>query len=150
MNIFVTDADTRSCAMALDDKRCVKMVLETAQMLSTVAGGPYKPTHKNHPCTLWVGESVSNYIWTLGLLENLLLEYRYRYNKNHKCSQLLSGFRHIPRLGHKGPTPWANCSGFDLGCIHQSYRECLNFKWLNDKRDPRWTRRGAPSWSLVQ
>lgn len=35
MNIFATDVSPVACAKALDDKRVVKMVLETAQMLST-------------------------------------------------------------------------------------------------------------------
>lgn len=35
MNIFATDISPVACAKALNDKRVVKMVLETAQMLST-------------------------------------------------------------------------------------------------------------------
>lgn len=38
MNIFVVDEDPAICAEYLDDKRVVKMVLETAQMLSTALG----------------------------------------------------------------------------------------------------------------
>lgn len=150
MNIFVTDSSTLACARMLDDKRVVKMVLETAQMLSNAAGGPYKPTHAKHPCTVWVGAARGNYVWTLGLFQCLILEYKFRYNKVHKCAELLSTFRTIPRFDAGPATEWANCSGFELGSVFQSYRECMNYKWLNDVRDPRWTRRGPPSWSLVK
>lgn len=43
MNIFVVDTDPRKAAQSLCDKHVVKMVLETAQILSTISGGPYRP-----------------------------------------------------------------------------------------------------------
>ena len=70
MNIFVTHLDPVKCAQNLDDKRVIKMILESAQMLSTsinVSGGkgPYKTTHVNHPCSVWVRSSNANYYWLL-------------------------------------------------------------------------------------
>lgn len=60
MNIFALDDDPALAARALHDRHIVKMALETAQILCTVAHGlglpaPYKPPHKNHPCTVWAG-----------------------------------------------------------------------------------------------
>ena len=54
MNIFVLDYDTKVCAQMHCDKHCVKMILETAQLLCGVhhmTGGeaPYGLSHKNHP-----------------------------------------------------------------------------------------------------
>ena len=49
MNIFVVDTYPVLAARALCDRHVVKMVLETAQILSTISGGPYRPTHQNHP-----------------------------------------------------------------------------------------------------
>ena len=66
MNIFVSSFDAREAAKALDDKRLIKMVLETAQILSTninLAGlrqGPYKTTHQNHPAVVWCRQSHAN------------------------------------------------------------------------------------------
>lgn len=59
MNIFVLSLDPFEAASMQCDKHVVKMVLETAQILSTVKtllneeGAPYKPTHVNHPCVTW-------------------------------------------------------------------------------------------------
>ena len=52
MNIFYLDRDPRRAAEMMHDKHVVKMVLETAQILSTVCHrygvrhpGLYRPTH---------------------------------------------------------------------------------------------------------
>ena len=85
MNIFVLDEDPRLAAKYHCDQH-MKMILESAQMLSTVLGGPYKPTHKNHPCTKWVAESWSNAMWLWQLTKYLNEEYKHRFNhtKDHK------------------------------------------------------------------
>ena len=67
MNIFATNSDPALAAKFLDDKRVVKMCLESAQLLCTAViecGGeaPYKSIHKNHPCSIWVRKSRSNYM----------------------------------------------------------------------------------------
>jgi len=98
MNIFHLDKDAEICASYHCDKHVVKMVLETGQILSTVyqkyCGTDdqlYKPTHSNHPMTLWVGESLANYMWTMDLLGHLLNQYRLRYhNKIHKTGRILN------------------------------------------------------------
>ena len=54
MNIFVVDEDPEIAARQLCDKHVVKMILESAQMLCTVAlehgyeGAPYKKAHPKH------------------------------------------------------------------------------------------------------
>lgn len=51
MNIFVTNTKQKEAVKDLDNKRLVKMVLETAQILSTNLPShlaPYKPTHASH------------------------------------------------------------------------------------------------------
>ena len=69
MNIFVVDTDPEVAACQLCDKHVVKMVLETAQMLCTVAHqngfdkAPYKVAHPKHPCTLWSYETTDNMEW---------------------------------------------------------------------------------------
>jgi hypothetical protein len=72
------------------------MPLETAQMLCTAhhivnqdADTPYKPTHRNHPCNLWVVESIENYRWLISLGYALCNEYTYRYGKFHKCQEII-------------------------------------------------------------
>ena len=63
MNIFVPYPDSMKCAEALDDLRLNKMILETAQLLSTAArfhgyvGNVYGSTHINHPCSVWARQT---------------------------------------------------------------------------------------------
>ena len=90
MNIFVVSADHQQCAQALDDRRLIKMILETAQMLSTALAevetgnvALYKPTHLNHPCTRWVMSSDIHRNWTIGLFFAYCNEYGIRYGREH-------------------------------------------------------------------
>lgn len=120
MNLFVLDRDPRLAARAHCDKHVVKMVLETAQLLSTahahfgeasysdarncfeVRGQRvYHPTHQNHPCAVWVRETAANYRWACSLLEALLHEYQRRFGdrakKRHKTWDVLPALRTPPR-----------------------------------------------------
>jgi hypothetical protein len=102
MNIFFLHEEPWEAARMMCDKHVVKMVLETAQLLSTahrVADGDplpderelvfYKKTHVNHPCAKWCRESVDNYWWLADHFHGLLVEYKFRYGREHKCSSML-------------------------------------------------------------
>lgn len=90
MNIFVLDADPVRAAQAQHNKHVVKMVLETAQLLcGGLSGAPYKPTHLKHPCSLWVRNSRSNYLWTVEHGFALAAEYTHRYGKIHACAAVI-------------------------------------------------------------
>ena len=87
MNIFTVHTNPKIAAQMLCDKHVVKMILESAQMLCTAvneASGlpvtPYKSTHKNHPCTVWVGVSRYNALWLYDHMIALGEEYAYRYS----------------------------------------------------------------------
>lgn len=97
MNIFFLDRNPFTAAKYHCDKHVVKMILETAQLLSTAhrievpldpshydAKGYYKITHANHPCAVWVRSSRTAYVWTALLLIGLCMEYTKRYGKTHK------------------------------------------------------------------
>jgi hypothetical protein len=115
MNIFYLHNDPRTCAEMHNDKHCVKMILEYAQLLSTahrfLDGNPdqrlstsgrkktvyvladhrdttlYSATHINHPSAIWVRKSSENYIWLANLLLDLCTEYTHRYGKVHKVER---------------------------------------------------------------
>jgi len=95
MNIFVLHESPVAAAKMHCDKHCVKMVLETAQLLSTAIHmtggeyGPYKPTHKNHPCSIWARTSKANFGWLKHLGMELCWEYSYRYGRMHKCETFI-------------------------------------------------------------
>lgn len=113
MNIFYISTDPVQAAEWMVDKHVVKMILESAQLLSTahrildgveVAGKSktgrnvkrwilndsrdpviYTATHVNHPSAVWCRQSVENYNWLVEHFHALGQEYTYRYNKKHKC-----------------------------------------------------------------
>lgn len=157
MNIFVTSDDPAECARNLDNKRVVKMILESAQMLSTAmnlsgAKGPYKSTHVNHPCTVWARASSANYYWLLTHFRALCDEYSHRYGKIHKCNdyypELSLGGQAIPA---GDLTPFANCSKFKDIETKLAYRLTMISKWTTDeenKRPPKWTNCSPPDWLL--
>ena len=94
MNIFALNSDPILAAQNHVDRHVVKMPLESAQILSTVVRGRggearYNPTHKNHPCTLWAGESSGNYEWLVQLGLALCNEYTHRYNREHACEEVI-------------------------------------------------------------
>lgn len=96
MNIFYLNHNVYKCAEAHCDRHVVKMILEYAQLLSTahfVLDGVtvgYKPTHRNHPCAVWVRTGIGNYMWLFDMFVALLGEYTYRYGKVHKSSELVT------------------------------------------------------------
>ena len=118
MNIFVTDLDPIKAAQNLCDKHIPKMIVESAQMLSTVHrlldGIPekrpsksgktiqeyytfgderdnlyYLAVHKYHPCTTWTKESKTNYEWHYDHFVAMANEYEYRRNRKHATFQKL-------------------------------------------------------------
>ena len=108
MNIFVTSPSPWESARVLPDKHIVKMPLETCQMLAIVCSDKWghgfgtlpradgtayateKGAFRNHPCTIWANETVSNSRWLI--LHGLMLcqEYTRRYDKKHTCESTLS------------------------------------------------------------
>ncbi len=113
MNIFVLSENPRECAKMHCDKHVVKMILETAQLLSTALHesgnselAPYKKNHINHPCSIWARESLENWVWLRELGKELYKEYKYRYNnKIHKAGEVIMNLYGIlPNIEAKGLT----------------------------------------------
>lgn len=108
MNIFVLDRDPEIAGSYHCDKHVLKMIIESAQLLSnshnlTGKEGPYRLTHRNHPCTKWVMESIANYRWLVKLGKTLCREYTNRYGKIHaveaKINYLEENEPELPNIG---------------------------------------------------
>ena len=158
MNIFVLDRDPDKAARLMCDKHVVKMVTETAQLLSTahrvldgevslrpsVSGKRtvkyyeledyemdiilYKANHINHPCSVWVRETSSNYDWLWNHFVALCDEYHERYGRYHKSDlRLLQPLRNKPANIKAGPLtefPQAmpdDCKQKDVALAYQTY-----------------------------
>jgi len=149
MNIFVSSPCPIQSAKYLDNRRVIKMCLESLQLLSTAINyyggdGPYKSTHENHPCTLWVKESRTNAKWLLTHMKALCNEYTNRYGKHHKCESYLESIASaIEIIPDKGQTPFKNCTDFKhIDDVHQAYMLALNDKWEKDLvkgYTPKWS-----------
>lgn len=101
MNVFALSSCPLESARLLDDKRVVKMVLESAQLLSTAVRSQvfapsegwvrslYSPTHLSHPVTRWISEpgyqGDLRRQWLMCHAIALASEYSQRYNgRQHK------------------------------------------------------------------
>lgn len=97
MNIFAISYSPVESAQWQHDKHVVKMLLETAQMLSTNAilvpewrekcediTTLYKPAYVNHPCTIWARTTLGNFRWLVEHGYALWREYDYRFGGMHK------------------------------------------------------------------
>ena len=118
MNIFVLhERDHKKCVEQYPDKHVVKMITESVQMLSTnlrlhgIEEG-YKPTHPNHPCTVWARSSLSNWMWLCDLVVAMHEEYQFRYEKKkrkiHKAFEVFLSLPNLPIPDH-GLTPFVQC-----------------------------------------
>jgi hypothetical protein len=96
MNIFVLDKDPIQAAKYHCDKH-LKMILESAQMLSTCVrhlgvedANLYKKFNPKHPCNLWLMESRENVKWLIDMATQLGNENVIRRNKQHKSMSIVS------------------------------------------------------------
>lgn len=125
MNIFFLSNSPKQAAHWMVDKHVVKMILETAQLLSTahrILDGKleigltktgrkkknycltnmvleenlYSATHVNHPSAIWARESNVNYSWLYDHFVELNKEYTFRYGKIHKCYALKDYLAKLP------------------------------------------------------
>lgn len=118
INIFFLDDNPLEAARLQCDKHVVKMIVESAQMLSTAhrmldgqetkrpsKSGKrmskywvldddredvlYKAVHMHHPSTKWTMENEQNYTWHQIHFQALCSEYTYRYDKVHSTETKL-------------------------------------------------------------
>ena len=153
MNIFILSQDPTLAAQYQCDKHVVKMVLESTQILSTVQSKfgietKYKPTHSKHPCVLWAGESLANYLWLVTHAKALSEEYTYRYGKIHACHELIVG-----PLSTPPPIEQINLTEF-VQCMPDQYKisgdavQAYRNYYMGEKADfAVWNKtRKAPVW----
>jgi hypothetical protein len=165
VNIFITDIDPVISAQNLDDKRVIKMILESAQMLCTALRmnngthlAKYKATHANHPSNVWARQTDSNYDWLLRHFKALCDEYTHRFNKVHASESLYTDLVTGKSLIPSGSlTPFANCAArSDMGLdfkhiidVPLAYQTYLLRRFANDKLPVKWTKRTDPAFVIA-
>lgn len=163
MNIFVTSSSPYFSAIALDDRRLIKMILETAQLLSTaVRETPnitltnsfiYKSTHANHPCAIWARASQDNFFWLCRLGAGLSLEYLYRFRRVHASSTIIECVKNylefIPQnrpIKCPKESEFVNCTPYKHLPVFEAYKQTLRDKWQADGDRAKWTNSQPPEW----
>lgn len=166
MNIFVLDLDPRRCARYHCDFHVGKMIIETAQILSTVLGGPYKPTHVSHPCVKWAAQSLQNLTWLTVLGDALGEEFEYRQDKRHASSLVIAELRMkllrrynvlsiqrpityvlaMPEHLRQGASPAAPARAVER--YRAYYNECKQGFWRQTGQwvPATWNKREVPEW----
>lgn len=124
MNVFFVDRCPYKAAQSLVDSHVVKMVVESAQLLSTahrvLDGTPisvlnengrrvkrwvlpddretvlYLATHQNHPSAVWSRANKYNYKWLYCHWLGLMQEYKHRYGKQHSCERMIFTLCKVP------------------------------------------------------
>lgn len=162
MNIFILDNDPNTAAQMYCDKHVPKMVVELyqqmgsalrrhgatdSQMPLTQKGTPLKGGYHHHPCTIWVGDSQTNFVWSALHAIELCREYTGRYGKTHACEagirQMSDMFDMIPA----GPqTPYAQAMP-DEYRSHDAVEAYRDYYWLEKRRFAKWEKgTPAPEW----
>lgn len=176
MNIFYIDENPVQAAQWMVDKHVVKMILESAQLLSTAhrlldgeeyvgetATGRkakrwrlhdsrepvvYSATHINHPSCVWARSSVENYNWLVDHFFALMDEYTYRYDKEHKCFGELSYMLQSPPKNLKDwdMTPMPSAMDDKYKISEDALTNYRNYYRLGKVDLHSWKRREPPEW----
>lgn len=155
MNIFILDTNIETCAQYHCDQHVVKMILESAQMCCTALNKkgfetPYKSTHMNHPCTLWIEDSFDNFLWLKNLAFALNDEYRFRYHKetDHKSIAVFNKISEY-QFENKGLTEFAQAMPDEYKVESDAVTAYRQFYLGEKMKFAKWTKREIPPWVPV-
>ena len=176
MNIFYIDRDPVQAAEWMVDKHVVKMILESAQLLSTAhrildgrqvvgqsksgraakrwilddARDPilYQATHINHPSAVWTRKSLENYDWLVEHFFALMDEYTHRYRKQHACHGELSYMLQSPpkNLEAYDWTEMPSAMADEYKVSDDPLTNYKNYYKLGKAGMHKWTNRQPPEW----
>ena len=152
MNIFFLNDNPFDAAKMLHDVHVRSQIKESAQMLSTVYGLEYQPTHVNHPCVLWLRQHDANMAWLISHGMALGIEYQHRFNKIHASARVIISAVERYRETHnehyhsycKKHTPPALAMPDEFKCDDavQAYIDYYIARKLDQR--PKWTNRPIP------
>jgi hypothetical protein len=154
MQIFVLDYNTELCAKYHCDKHVVSAIKEHCQLLSTChyklgthdsSVGMLAPTHHNHPCNIWLTESIENYAWLIELTRALLTEKLLRFKTPHEYTSLVNYLSLVvPPLPNRRMTDFALAmpDEYKIGDVVSSYRAY----YVGEKSHFAKWKFGEPAW----
>lgn len=176
INIFYIDEDPVQAARWMVDKHIVKMILESAQLLSTAhrfLDGKEKQvltdkgrrmkrwiledqrepvlclaTHINHPSAVWARTSVENYNWLVDHMYALMAEYTHRYEREHVYYGDMSYMLQSPPHNLKEFDSTKMPSAMDVKYIisDNPVENYRNYYKYGKASMHKWTNREPPEW----
>jgi len=165
VNIFVLHENPEIAASYHCDQHLHKMILESAQMLSTWAWSNfpkarphiYKPAYENHPCTQWVSKATDNRIYLIQLargLENVRQSLGHEEHSSSKIIEVIAdivGHDDFPQM-YETPTEFVFAGIPSIAIrnesVVQKYQRYYRFKhkqWLDTRAPMSYKGRPAPS-----
>lgn len=158
MNIFALHPDPKIAASMHCGQHLHKMILESAQMLSTyahysltnlelasLAGYIYKPSYKNHPCNVWLRVHNRDAVaWLVELAYELDSIRQSLGSPQHSSIEVIKTINSFFFYGDQYPPPkeFIFCGpahinlDFRLSSVHDKYQEYYKWKarmWALDK-----------------
>jgi len=163
MNLFILSDNNTESAIFHTDKHIVKMPTETAQMLSFAYHDKdlwksdipqyimlFSKSHNLHPCSKWMRESLSNWMWTANFGLELYKEYQFRFNKPDKHQRAYNIFKFAlenpPNLPDIGLTPFVEAMDDSHKISDNSIDNYRNYYIMAKTHLFKWTNRSKPYW----
>ncbi len=168
MNIFYTNRCPKKSAHDLCIKHRNKMIVESAQMLSTAhhvldgsraIKGIYKLAYENHPSSKWVRSSFLAYSWLLIYTEELLNLYKQQNWCNHASFDVVQTLGRVPLNAPEQDftePPFVALESFKVPHQHSTeykYQQYLLWKyrtWSSSNINNVQFFKNPPSWILEQ
>jgi hypothetical protein len=164
MNILVTDPDPQRAARNLDNLNVQSQIVTIALLMAAYARKTCYPindlwigVNENHPWLRWMLNEEANIDWVKDYGIMLLIEYGFRYQRQHKGSREIYNF--IEDFGMPiGVEPKAFLNRawddtFDFRHeqdVPKAYRHYMNAIWTVSKRQLSWGDRMPPAWFIEE
>lgn len=107
----------------------------------------YQATHVNHPSAVWCRQSVENYNWLVEHMYGLMEEYKFRYNKTHKCMGVAYYLQSPPKnLQEYNNTIMPSAMAEEYIISADPLTNYRNYYKLGKTNLHKWTNRQPPEW----
>ena len=147
MNVFLPFPDNiEKSIRCLDDLRLTKQILECQTIVNVYNGAK---GYSNHPIVKHYVSSIRQIKFVQYYAYKCCKEFEYRFGKKHAYAE------RFPRVAYFFGTPQfmplyvEGSKPYQLRCtdpdvVGNLFREKLIYKWITDKKIPRWTNRPIP------
>lgn len=107
---------------------------------------PYLPTMQNHPCTVWMRTSLTNFQWSHCYTDALSSEQKYRYGTIHKSAEVVNCLPDPKYIEDKGFTTFGLAMPDELKNYDDPIGSYRKYYMLDKGTFASWKHRGKPYW----